>query len=146
MLRAQVRDIARQVAQFEERLKINDLLNEIRSDLRHRVQNIKTVLGEETVEPEDENAEPDVKDNAALEKTGRDGSRSPLRALKKKYYIVRRNKINNSPSPSINANIYGKSGNEKRWKMLSMTNKTPFWNEHSQVYQVSIYIFLIYLS
>lgn len=136
MLRAQVRDIAHQVAQFEERLKINDLLNEIRSDLRHRVQNIKTVLGEENIEPEEEEIE--LKNNPLIKKTNE--LISPLKIIKKKYLNVKRyNKINN---PQVTANNDTEINSaksvthDKRWKMLSMTNKTPFWNEHSQVYQV----------
>ncbi|KAI1724833.1 tub family domain-containing protein [Ditylenchus destructor] len=77
-LRAQVRDIARQVAQFEERIKINDLLNEIRADLRQRVQHINCGVMPSSI-----------------------SSATPTQP-----------------------------------RMLVMTNKTPFWNEQSQVYQL----------
>uniref|UniRef100_A0A7E4V4L2 Tub domain-containing protein n=1 Tax=Panagrellus redivivus TaxID=6233 RepID=A0A7E4V4L2_PANRE len=83
-LRAEVRNIAQQVSQIEEKITI-DMLNDIRGDLQQRVQHIKAVLGE-----------------PLLAETGRKRG--------------------------------GKSKAAQR--MLTMTNKTPFWNEQTQVYQL----------
>jgi hypothetical protein len=85
-LRAQVRNIAHQVSQIEEKITI-DMLNDIRGDLHTRVQHIKAVLGE-----------------------------------------------------PLDASLSGKNGPSKKVKQpqktLTMTNKTPFWNEQTQVYQL----------
>lgn len=75
-LRAEVRSIAQQVSQIEEKITI-DMLNDIRGDLQQRVQHIKSVLGE------------------------------PLLAESR-----------------------------SKPKLLTMSNKTPFWNEQTQVYQL----------
>uniref|UniRef100_A0A915CN96 Tubby C-terminal domain-containing protein n=1 Tax=Ditylenchus dipsaci TaxID=166011 RepID=A0A915CN96_9BILA len=120
-LRAQVRDIARQVAQFEERIKINSLLNEIRSDLRQRVQHIKTVLGESGSEEGESLLLNTPCSSARLEH-----SLMPPTAGggKRESKSGRRNCSSLSSASGINS------------KMLVMTNKTPFWNEQSQVYQL----------
>ncbi|KAH7696042.1 tub family protein, partial [Aphelenchoides avenae] len=97
-LRAQVRDIARQVAQLEEKIKINDLLNEIRGDLQQRVNHLKSVLGEGGTVPGSCDASVLISPKSAA-KSGANGGRG------------------------ITA------------RTLTMTNKTPFWNEQSQVYQ-----------
>uniref|UniRef100_A0A183C6M6 Tub domain-containing protein n=1 Tax=Globodera pallida TaxID=36090 RepID=A0A183C6M6_GLOPA len=75
-LRAKVRGIARQVAQFEELIRINELLNEIGGDLRQRVQHIKMVLGEE--EEEEEEAECENSGAAAITFSGMDEEHMPL--------------------------------------------------------------------
>ncbi|KAI1715365.1 tub family domain-containing protein [Ditylenchus destructor] len=117
-LRAQVRDIARQVAQFEERIKINDLLNEIRADLRQRVQHIKAVLGENGSVPEEEDREHLImRDGVWVEEPVEDRIIVPTRGSLQ---------AESSPQPVPH--------NTPR--MLVMTNKTPFWNEQSQVYQL----------
>lgn len=144
-LRAQVRDIARQVAQFEERIKINDLLNEIRNDLRHRIQCIKTVLGEE----EDE----EVGDVAEAVAEGADDARRLLSSDAKDDDVTRMcsaEKFDGRRRRKHNATDFVKSGSGSgaskgdassatgrgAGRMLTMNNKTPFWNEQSQVYQV----------
>jgi hypothetical protein len=102
LLRDQVCDIARQVAQLEEKIKIDNLLKEIRCDLQQRIQHIKSVLGETSssadIETEVLNATPSSK------------------CLKSR-----------EPGVSSEANNY---------RTLTMTNKTPFWNEQAQVYQL----------
>jgi len=79
-LRAEVRSIAQQVSQIEEKITI-DMLNDIRGDLQQRVQHIKAVLGE----------------------------------------------------PLLNESV---SKSQVKPRMLTMSNKTPFWNEQTQVYQL----------
>uniref|UniRef100_A0AC34PXT1 Tubby C-terminal domain-containing protein n=1 Tax=Panagrolaimus sp. JU765 TaxID=591449 RepID=A0AC34PXT1_9BILA len=79
-LRAEIRTIAQQVSQIEEKITI-DMLNDIRGDLQQRVEHIKAVLGE------------------------------PLMIESTTKY-------------------------QKKPRTLTMTNKTPFWNEQTQVYQL----------
>lgn len=79
-LRAEIRTIAQQVSQIEEKITI-DMLNDIRGDLQQRVEHIKAVLGE------------------------------PLMTESTTKF-------------------------EKKPRTLTMTNKTPFWNEQTQVYQL----------
>jgi hypothetical protein len=89
-LRAEVRNIAKQVSQIEEKITI-DMLNDIRGDLQTRVQHIKAVLGEPLLASV---GATDTGRNALLKKT-----KQPQRTL-------------------------------------TMSNKTPFWNEQTQVYQL----------
>lgn len=130
MLRTQIRDIARQLSHFEERIKINNLLNEIREDLQKRIEHIKTVLGEEK---EAENTESDLEDeeNDLLNEeflNDEDSKQILFDSKKKKRKFLK------------NGHKKERKERDKGIKMLQMTNKTPFWNEQSQVYQVTLFL------
>jgi hypothetical protein len=141
VLREKVRGIALQIAQFEELIRINDLLNEISGDLRQRVQHIKVVLGEE--------------DDCAEEHVCMTGSEltndlpfNPFaNIINQSSYTrkstfqkrlgdltIRRKNLGNKDksTPKEHTELPSTSGA----KMLVMTNKRPFWNEQSQVYQL----------
>ena len=92
-LRAQVRNIAEQVSQIEEKITI-DMLNDIRGDLHQRVQHIKAVLGEPLLA------------SVGIHDTGLEGPNAPVKRQKQPQ------------------------------RTLTMSNKSPFWNDTSQVYQV----------
>jgi len=109
-LRTQVRDIAKQVAQFEERIKISNLLNEIRGDLRQRVQQIQSVLGENSTD-----------DNLLESAVSSRPSPSPATS---------------EPVTGIGERKRRESHMHMESKMLELSNVVPFWNEQSQVYQL----------
>lgn len=199
-MRSQLRDISRQVAQFEERIKISHLLNEIRGDLRQRVQHIKVVLGEHEADDDDddnsdadndaldantERASPealnsddddddaeneiyelgeepiDEEEPSFVHDASEDAESAPLLlmgARRSSASITGANRSNagkrREKPPTAAAVTKKKDNNVGRHKdgkrrrraspepatassrMIEMTNKTPFWNEQSQVYQV----------
>uniref|UniRef100_A0A914IDH2 Tubby C-terminal domain-containing protein n=1 Tax=Globodera rostochiensis TaxID=31243 RepID=A0A914IDH2_GLORO len=149
-LRAKVRGIARQVAQFEELIRINELLNEIGGDLRQRVQHIKMVLGEEE---EEEEAECENSGVAAITFSGMDEEHMPLLASSAcasqslSFTATAPLDAAGSKTEKPNRKVAhgkrtrkGERGEEEERKfgakMLVMDNKKPFWNEQSQVYQL----------
>jgi len=164
-LRIQVRDIARQVTKFEELIRINDsTLNDIRSDLCQRLRQIKVVLCDDDdqddtntslIEPEPSQSKQEevVEANEdetcsgysdpgppsefleVMEELAVTESRSPASAASaevKSWARASEGRNNNevvftAATASINGNIQ---------KILVMTNKSPMWNEQSQVYQL----------
>ncbi|KAL3088585.1 hypothetical protein niasHT_023203 [Heterodera trifolii] len=176
-LRAKVRGIARQVAQFEELIRINELLNEIGGDLRQRVQHIKMVLGEgdDDDEEEEENdcdgtaiafsqsavgvgeeivpllkCSSTVASQSTITATVPIHSSSVLRVPKSNRRNAEKKTDLGMETPSKcckkredkkgRKGAQGEDEEEKRrtsgTKILVMTNKRPFWNEQSQVYQL----------
>lgn len=101
------------------------MLNEIRDDLQKRIQHIKTVLGEEDAS---DNTESDLNEDLGLEEavfSNNDEKSNLINSVKGKR---------KSKKSLKNQEINEKK--DKTIKMLHMTNKTPMWNEQSQVYQV----------
>lgn len=134
MLRAQLQEIARQVEEIEERLKNEDFLHEIRSDLLRHVLKIKKVLGEDIIDLNEKEKDSAFTNNKLIKKTNEIKKKNRFNKKNNSQTFLNDNNAKIDSTKSIN--------NVKRWKTLSMTNKTPFWNEHSQVYQVKIVYFL----
>ncbi|KAI6171564.1 Tubby-related protein 4 [Aphelenchoides bicaudatus] len=117
-MREYFRYIARKTAQIEEALTAND----IHGDLRHRVHRIKQILGETTHATD------------LLE---------PSRTFWMPAEVSRTLAVD--PLEEMDGEIQSERGgsptNEERPGMLPydtirMSNKTPFWNDESQVYQL----------
>jgi hypothetical protein len=149
-------------------IRINDLLNEIRGDLRHRVRRIKNALGEDDdvldgdssddkiplLETMCENNDDDAHQSIVQPSqksspketllTTCDGPKTaPKEKIKKKKEQSNRKTIKNMKFGK-KLEIGNKVGaiDAKGHKMLVVQNKTPFWNEQSQVYQV---LFIIHI-
>ncbi|CAK5046444.1 unnamed protein product [Meloidogyne enterolobii] len=161
ILREKVRGIARHIVQFEELIRINDLLNEISGDLRQRVQHIKVVLGEddgseehlclsgeqESIQKKNFEKELPVPTNRGRnERPTTDSPFEPYAEITDQSNrtkstlqkcldeLERKNSGNREKPPS--SRKPEDPGTSSGPKMLVMTNKRPFWNEQSQVYQL----------
>lgn len=117
------------MSHFEERIKINNLLNEIREDLQKRIEHIKTVLGEEK---EAENTESDLEDEENDLQNEECLNDEDLKQILFDSEKKKRKFLKNGQKE--------RKERDKGIKMLQMTNKTPFWNEQSQVYQVNLFL------
>lgn len=119
-MREQFRYIARKTAQIEETLTTN----EIHGDLQHRIQRIKSILGETThagdlVEPSRSFWMPLETPRTVLD---------PLDDFDGVGEI--QSERGGSPADQeVRTGIVP-------YDTIRMSNKTPFWNDESQVYQV----------
>lgn len=122
-MREQFRYIARRTAQIEETLTAND----IHGDLRHKIHRIKSILGETT--HAGDLVEPSRSFWMPLE-TSR-STADPLDDLDGVGEI--QSERGGSPlDQEVRTGVL-------LYDTIRMSNKTPFWNDESQVYQVSIF-------
>uniref|UniRef100_A0A1I8BSL7 WD_REPEATS_REGION domain-containing protein n=1 Tax=Meloidogyne hapla TaxID=6305 RepID=A0A1I8BSL7_MELHA len=153
VLREKVRGIARHIAQFEELIRINDLLNEISGDLRQRVHHIKVVLGEDddceehlslsSIHGPESFQKKSEKDLNGLNNIGQN-----CRPMLPFAVTDKSNQTKSTPQKRLDELERTTSGHKVKItsnertevpgtpsepKMLVMTNKRPFWNEQSQL-------------
>lgn len=117
-MREQFRDIARRTAQIEDTINAN----EIHGDLRLRIQRIKSILGEtshaaDLIEPSKGFARKDHHRLAIFDECGEEISEI---------------QSERGASPAL-------SNTQSLYETIRMANKTPFWNDESQVYQVGFF-------
>lgn len=121
-MREFLRDVARKTAQIEETLNTN----EIHGDLKIRIQRLKGILGE-SVHSADL-----IKPSRAFRSTTSDrlDAIPSIEELADDSVEVQSER-GPSPVDSGTAHVYP-------YDVLRMSNKTPFWNDESQVYQVCL--------
>jgi hypothetical protein len=109
-MREQFRDIARRTAQIEDTLNVN----QIHGDLKLRIQRIKSILGETS--------------HAA-------DLIEPSRGFARKHHRL---PVFDESGEEVNE-IQSETSTVPLYDTIRMANKTPFWNDESQVYQVRVF-------